>query len=71
MSYQKHGAILILAISLLIWQGCAVGPDYERPKFEMGVPSEWSPATDEIKDPAVTMSSALPPGHSQANWKWW
>jgi len=74
MSYLKQGAALIMAASLLVWHGCAVGPDYERPHLQMEMPAGWAAGTEDTTgtdDPTITMASALPDDSSPANWRWW
>ncbi len=71
MKYLNRGFMLIVVIGLWAWQGCAVGPDYERPDLNMEIPAEWTSVTQEGQEPSVTMNSALSADANQANWRWW
>ncbi len=71
MSHTKLGTVMVLVASLLIWQGCAVGPDYERPQLGTDLPSEWTQESSSTEEQAITLQSSFPDDTNPANWRWW
>jgi outer membrane protein, multidrug efflux system len=64
------GSLSILFSSLLIWSGCAVGPNYKRPT--VNVPVAYRDASTEAPaSPAQNATSSAPHAASLGDEKWW
>jgi outer membrane protein, multidrug efflux system len=70
MTRKLGGSLSILFSSLLIWSGCAVGPNYKRPT--VNVPVAYRDASTEAPaSPAQNATSSAPHAASLGDEKWW
>jgi outer membrane protein, multidrug efflux system len=72
MTRRIYGSLLIPILSIVVWSGCAVGPNYKRPSVD--VPGMYRGTTTEA--PATSGQAAATPAPPQTaaslgDEKWW
>jgi outer membrane protein, multidrug efflux system len=68
MTRAKGGSLSIL-VSVLLWSGCAVGPNYKRPKID--VPATYRGASTEAPPAGQIAGTVQQTAASLGDEKWW
>jgi multidrug efflux system outer membrane protein len=71
MTQKTIGPLSILVFSVLVWSGCAVGPNYKRPTVNVPVTYRDVPAETPTSSGQSSTGVAQQPATSLGDEKWW